>query len=74
MFTPLSDDLTVYVRARDPDGTLHGILVDDARQPNSHATILAERGRLVETASGRACCCSTAAARRSTARPGGWTC
>lgn len=50
MFTPVSDDLTVYVRKRDQDGTLHGILVDDARQPNSHATILAERGRLVETA------------------------
>jgi lipopolysaccharide export system permease protein len=49
VFTPVSDDLTVYVRKRDQDGTLHGILVDDARQPNSHATILAERGRLVES-------------------------
>ncbi len=48
VFTPVSDDMTVYVRKRDQDGTLHGILVDDARQPNSHATILAERGRLVE--------------------------
>jgi lipopolysaccharide export system permease protein len=48
VFTPVSDDLTVYVRKRDQDGTLHGILVDDARQPSSHATILAERGRLVE--------------------------
>jgi lipopolysaccharide export system permease protein len=47
VFTPVSDDLTVYVRSRGPDGTLHGILVDDARQKNSHATILAERGRLV---------------------------
>ncbi len=50
VFTPVSDDMTVYVRKRDTDGTLHGILVDDARQPNSHATILAERGRLVESA------------------------
>ena len=32
VFTPVSDDLTVYVRTRDPDGTLHGILVEDARQ------------------------------------------
>ncbi len=48
VFTPVSDDLTVYVRKRDPDGTLHGIVVDDARQKNAHATILAERGRLVE--------------------------
>lgn len=49
VFTPVSDDLTVYVRSRDADGTLHGILVDDARQKNSRATILAERGRLVGT-------------------------
>lgn len=47
VFTPVSDDLVVYVRKRDPDGTLHGILVDDARDRNSRATILAERGRLV---------------------------
>jgi len=49
VFTPVSDDLLVYVRARDPDGTLHGILIDDARQKNHRATILAESGRLVAT-------------------------
>ena len=48
MFTAVSENLTVYVRSRDPDGTLRGILVDDARDKNAHATILAERGRLVE--------------------------
>jgi lipopolysaccharide export system permease protein len=48
VFTPLSDKLTVYVRSRDPDGTLRGILVDDARDPTAHATILAERGRMVD--------------------------
>ncbi len=48
VFTALSDKLTVYVRSRDKDGTLHGILVDDARDPSAHATILAERGRLVD--------------------------
>ena len=48
VFTPLSDQLTVYVRSRDQDGTLRGILVDDARDPTAHATILAERGRLVD--------------------------
>ena len=52
VFTSISDDLTVYVRLRDRDGELHGILVDDARQPNAHATILAERGRLVEGPAG----------------------
>ena len=52
VFTPLSDKLTVYVRSRDPDGTLLGILVDDARDANAHATILAERGRLLEAPNG----------------------
>jgi lipopolysaccharide export system permease protein len=48
VFTPISDDITVYVRTRDPDGTLRGVMVDDARNKAAHATILAERGRLVE--------------------------
>ena len=39
--------MTVYVRARDPDGLLRGILIEDARQKNDPATILAESGRLV---------------------------
>ena len=50
VFTSVSDDLTVYVRSRDRDGTLRGIMVDDARQPNSHATIFAVRGRLIANA------------------------
>nr|WP_294546153.1 LPS export ABC transporter permease LptF [uncultured Rhodopila sp.] len=52
VFTPLSEKLTVYIRTRDQDGTLHGILVDDARDPSAHATILAERGRLIDGPNG----------------------
>ena len=52
VFTPISDDMTVYVRSRDRDGTLRGILVEDARQKTSRATILAETGRLVEGPAG----------------------
>ncbi|MGC1410815.1 MAG: LPS export ABC transporter permease LptF [Acetobacteraceae bacterium] len=52
VFTQISDDLTVYVRARDPDGTLHGIMVDDGRDKTAHATILAESGRLTEGPNG----------------------
>ncbi len=48
VFTRVSADLTVYVRKRDPSGVLHGILIDDARDKNSHATILAETGRLIQ--------------------------
>jgi lipopolysaccharide export system permease protein len=51
VFTPISEDLTVYVRSRDPDGTLHGILIEDARQRNSRTTTLAQRGRLVDNGS-----------------------
>lgn len=49
VFTAISDQLTVYVRSRDTDGTLRGILVEDDRQTNSRSTILAETGRLVAT-------------------------
>jgi len=52
VFTQVNDDLTVYVRSRDPDGMLRGILVDDGRDKTAHATILAETGRLVEGANG----------------------
>jgi len=52
VFTTISNDLVVYVRARDRDGTLHGILVDDARDPTHRATILAETGRLLEGVNG----------------------
>ncbi len=52
VFTQVSDDLTVYVRTRETNGTLHGIMVDDGRQANAHATILAENGRMVESPTG----------------------
>jgi lipopolysaccharide export system permease protein len=52
VFTPLSDKLTVYIRSRDQNGTLHGILVDDGRDPSNHATILAESGRLIDGPNG----------------------
>ena len=46
VFTPVSPTMTVYIRARDNDGTLRGILVEDDRQKNVRATILAEHGHL----------------------------
>jgi lipopolysaccharide export system permease protein len=46
VFTTISDNLTVYVRKRDPDGLLHGILVDDERDPANTATIIAQSGRI----------------------------
>ncbi len=52
VFTPISDNLTVYVRKREVNGTLHGILIDDARDPNNQATILAESGRITDGPNG----------------------
>jgi lipopolysaccharide export system permease protein len=47
VFTPIAPNLTVYVRKRDQDGTLHGILVDDERAGTDPTTILAEGGRII---------------------------
>lgn len=52
VFTNVSDDLTVYIRSRERDGTLRSLLIDDARQKNNRATILAERGRIVNGPNG----------------------
>ncbi|MCB8878932.1 LPS export ABC transporter permease LptF [Acidisoma cellulosilytica] len=46
VFTTISNNLTVYVRKRDPSGDLHGIMVDDERNPANPATIIAQSGRI----------------------------
>ncbi|MBI0433427.1 LPS export ABC transporter permease LptF [Roseomonas sp. KE0001] len=52
VFSSLGDDLTVYARRRDSDGTLRGILVHDTREPGTPVTIMAEQGRLLSGATG----------------------
>jgi lipopolysaccharide export system permease protein len=47
VFTQVSTGLTVYVRARTQDGVLHGILIDDARNPHAETTVLAREGRMI---------------------------
>lgn len=47
VFTKVSGDMTVYVRSRDSNGLLHGVLVEDDRDPDAHTTVLAERGTIV---------------------------
>jgi lipopolysaccharide export system permease protein len=51
-FNNISNKITVYVRERTPDGQLHGILVQDARKPESPFTIMAERGALAKSPNG----------------------
>lgn len=52
VFSQVGNDLTVYARYRDPDGTLRGILVHDQRDAGAPVTILAEQGRITTTPSG----------------------
>src|SRR5829696_5985433 len=52
VFSSVGDDLTVYARLRDRDGSLRGILVHDARERGAPVTILAESGRITPTPAG----------------------
>jgi lipopolysaccharide export system permease protein len=52
VFNMISDGLTVFVRARTPDGQLRGILVHDERLPTRPITAMAETGAIVQTADG----------------------
>lgn len=52
VFTDLGSGLTLYVRARDPDGSLRGILVHDTRNPEKPITYTAAHGVLFAGATG----------------------
>jgi lipopolysaccharide export system permease protein len=52
VFTPVSDHVTVFVQSRGQDNGLHGILIEDARQKDAPATILARTGQLAITTQG----------------------
>jgi lipopolysaccharide export system permease protein len=49
VFSSVGNDLTVYARTRDRDGTLRGILVHDQRDAGAPVTIIAEEGRITAT-------------------------
>lgn len=52
VFTPVSDHVIVYVQSRGQDNSLQGILIEDGRQADSPATILARSGQLTVTPQG----------------------
>lgn len=52
VFNTIGDGLTVFVRARMPDGELRGILVHDTRVPGRPITAMAESGAIVQTPEG----------------------
>jgi lipopolysaccharide export system permease protein len=52
VFREVVNGVTVYVRERDADGQLLGILVHDSRDPKHLRTYMAESGMIVRTARG----------------------
>lgn len=52
VFNKFGEGLTIYVRSRDTNGELLGILVHDKRNPEKPVTLMAERGALVFTDEG----------------------
>lgn len=52
VFSAVGDELTVYARDRDGEGTLYGIMVHDTRERGAPVTILAETGRITSTPQG----------------------
>lgn len=51
-FTQIGKGVTAYVRARDPEGELLGLIIHDHRNPLKTITIFAERGALVQSDDG----------------------
>lgn len=52
VFTPVSSNIMVYVQTRSSNGALKGIIIEDSREPNAQATILARTGELISTPQG----------------------
>jgi len=51
-FTTISDKLTFYIRSREANGDVVGLLINDSRDPQRPITILAQRAAFVDTAAG----------------------
>ncbi len=52
VFSNPVEGLTVFIRERDANGKLYGILVHDNRQGNKSVTMMAESGRLMDSPQG----------------------
>ncbi len=49
--TPI-DGVTVFIRSRDSDSTLHGVLIHDSRNVKETVTMIADRGHMQQTPTG----------------------
>lgn len=52
VFNSPMDGVTVFVRERDSDNNLGGIVLHDSRNPGATTTMIAERGRVEQTSAG----------------------
>ncbi|MEE2761536.1 MAG: LPS export ABC transporter permease LptF [Pseudomonadota bacterium] len=52
VFNSISDKITVYIRERSGESELAGLLVHDSRDKKISATVIAERGAMVQTPAG----------------------
>lgn len=51
-FSSVQNGVTIHIRERRAGGILHGIFLDDRRDPNERMTILAETGEVVDNDAG----------------------
>ena len=51
-FTTISDKLTIYIRNREANGDVVGLLINDNRDPERPVTILAQRAAFADTPTG----------------------
>ncbi|MBX6328964.1 MAG: LPS export ABC transporter permease LptF [Pseudolabrys sp.] len=51
-FTTLESGVTLYIRARERNGQLLGIFLDDQRNPREAITVMAEAGELIDNKNG----------------------
>ena len=52
VFNAPIDGVTVFIRSRDSDQTLHGVLIHDSRNPKETITMIADRGHMQQTPTG----------------------
>jgi lipopolysaccharide export system permease protein len=51
-FVTIIGNVTINIASRDTNGQLHGVFIDDQRDPNDRITVIADRGDLLENKQG----------------------
>jgi lipopolysaccharide export system permease protein len=51
-FMTIIGDVTIHIAARDPNGQLRGVFLDDRRNPSERITLIGDRGEIVDNHQG----------------------